>query len=106
LRTNGARRECPGLIYHWLPKVRYNMRMHSPVATSQDLNAPYKYLTGRSKPQKITLHKAIDYWCRQAKNGSYTIGIITTAKEISFDVNVLNFNKKVTLDPWDAEVLK
>ena len=102
-----------GIIYYWLPRVRYDMRKHSPiqwaetVATSHELNALYKYLIGRNKPQKITLPEGIDYWCRQAEDGSYAVGIInTTDKEMSFDINVLNFNKKVTLGPWGVEVLK
>ena len=42
-----------------------------------------------------------------AEDGSYAVGIInTTDKEMSFDVKVLNFNKKVTLGPWGVELLK
>ncbi len=102
-----------GIIYYWLPKDRYDMRIHSPiqwaetVACSRELNGLYKYLVGRNSPQKIALPDGVDYWCRQAEDGSYAVGIVnTTDHEMSFDVNVLNFNRKVTLGPWGVEVIK
>ena len=102
-----------GIIYYWLPNDRYDMRKHSPiqwaetVACGRELNQLYKYLTGRNKPQQMTLPEGVDYWCRQAADGSYAVGLInTTDKPVSFDVKVLDFNKKVTLGPWGVEVLK
>ncbi len=102
-----------GIIYYWLPNDRYDMRIHSPIqwaetiACSRELNSLYKYLIGRNKPQNITLPEGIDYWCRQAADGSYALGLVnTTDKAMSFDIKVLGFEKTVTLGPWGVEVLK
>ena len=102
-----------GIIYYWLPKERYDMRRHSPiqwaetVACARELNDLYKYLIGRNAPQDITLPDGVDYWCRQAEDGGYAVGLVnTTDKEVSFDVDVVGFRKHVTLPPWGVEVLK
>ena len=102
-----------GIIYYWLPKNRYDMRKDSPIqwaetiACGRELNSLYKYLIGRNAPQNIKLPKGVEYWCRRAEDGSYAVGLVnTTDKDVSFDVDVVGFQKHVTLPPWGVEVLK
>ena len=102
-----------GIIYYWLPKNRYDMRKDSPIqwaetiACGRELNSLYKYLIGRNAPQNIKLPQDVQYWCRRAEDGSYAVGLVnTTDKDVSFDVDVVGFQKHVTLPPWGVEVLK
>ena len=102
-----------GIIYYWLPRSRYDMRRDSPiqwaetVACARELHTLYPYLTGRNAPQDIKLPQGVDYWCRQAANGQFALGLInTTDAPIDCEINILSFKQKVNLRPWGVEVLK
>ena len=103
-----------GIIYYWLPRSRYDMRKDSPiqwaetVTCARELRTIYPFLIGRNAPQKdLKLPKGVDYWCRQANDGRFALGLInTTEKDVEFEVNVLSFKKKLKLRPYGVEVLK
>ncbi|MBP5641274.1 MAG: hypothetical protein J6X55_17490 [Victivallales bacterium] len=103
-----------GIIYYWLPSSRYDMRRDSPiqwaetVTCARELRTLYPFLIGRNAPQKdLKLPEGVDYWCRQASDGRYALGLInTTEKAIEFEVKALSFEQKINLRPYGVEVLK
>lgn len=105
--------DVQGIVFYWLPNDRYIFKKHAPiqwaetVATTHELNSLYKYLIGRNAPQAFKHPESVEYWCRQAEDGSYALGLVNSTKEtVTFQLDVLNFHKSVTLPPYGVEVLR
>lgn len=101
-----------GIVFYWLPKDRYDMRLHSPIqwaevcSTTQELNGLMPFLTGRSeKLPDGTLPEGVYYWLKRADDGRRALAVVNPEeKAVIVEVNIQGLQATVTLPPHGVEV--
>jgi hypothetical protein len=101
-----------GIVYYWLPKDRYDMRIHSPIqwaevcSTTQELNGLMPFLIGRNEKLPVgTLPEGVYYWLKRAEDGRRALAIVNPEdKEVAVQVAAPGVSMTVTLPPHGVEV--
>ncbi|MDD4098192.1 MAG: hypothetical protein PHC30_05440 [Lentisphaeria bacterium] len=101
-----------GIVFYWLPKDRYDMRLHSPIqwaevcSTTQELNGLMPFLVGRSEKLPAgALPEGVYYWQKRAEDGRRALAIVNPeAKAVVVELNIQGMPASMTLPPHGVEV--
>ncbi|NLG13991.1 MAG: hypothetical protein GX561_07285 [Lentisphaerae bacterium] len=100
-----------GLIFYWLPKDRYDMKIHSPVqwaevcSTVKELNGLLEYLTGRHVELDLKLPEGIYHWCKRSDDGKQALGLVNSLdKPMEVKVDIPGFAKTIVLPPYGVDI--
>ena len=101
-----------GVVFYWLPKDRYDMRIHSPIqwaevcSTAQELNALMPFLIGRNEKLPAgTLPEGVYYWLKRADDGRRALAIVNPEdKQVEVQMAAPGVSLTATLPPHGVKV--